>query len=774
MTVASTGHSGCQRAMCSLRGLMVGLTAVCVVGTAVAICALVLTNSSASVRSLNRMTDASVDRLAGVMVNQSLNQAAIAVTNFFTTNAELCRSTHLFLHELNATTLDDPKVFNALKSFGRRILSSFSEPAYILIVDANGASFVAAVSPYPYFSMMHASVNGSVPEGIGTESLDEGAGEFPYSIDLRLMPEWSQFIALPDGKMEWSQPNVQPEDFYLGPGTCYHDYTGAPRITSSVGLTTAWMNDLLQRLANTSGSVMMLAMRDGSLVATSHGAPYIRNTSVPDPTTANVIIVKVWETPILAVREAAQACLPLTAIDAEHRAVAAKGGLGNSAYTASPKVQGRASLCATQEITDQYGLSLWLVEATPRSYFFSELDKSREEIQARTSRNTRVTIAICAAILVAALAATIAVAIMVTRPLAVIAEAMGRVALDMDFSDVVTRPQDKYRQNPAALTEVQQLQTSFRTMVVSVGSFAKYVPLGVVRGIVAAGKAPELRVEPTTVAVLFLDIRGFTTIAGRLAADAVATVLSLGLGQLSACVTVNHGTIDKYIGDAIMAFWGAPEHLENPALHACRAARAMCTCVRTTLAEQLTDLGLPAIDVRIGINLGTALVGNVGSAERYSYTAIGDVVNCASRLEALNKQFGTRCAVGQAVVDAVPPEEVRFRSLGKIMLVGCETAIGVAELVEHYGRGRGNTPLGKEVTHPLLNRTNEAAENDEDQEWETAMKTFRQRDFLKAATLFGRLPTATFPAAKYFRDRATELSKLPADAWPGYEGQSAK
>jgi class 3 adenylate cyclase len=137
---------------------------------------------------------------------------------------------------------------------------------------------------------------------------------------------------------------------------------------------------------------------------------------------------------------------------------------------------------------------------------------------------------------------------------------------------------------------------------------------------------------------MFTDLRGFTRTASRLSPAQTASYLNDHFALLGACVEAEGGTIDKYIGDSMMAFWGAPEQQADHVIRACRAARAIAVAVTAENGARQAQ-GLDAIRMRVGISTGTALVGNFGAPTRINYTLVGDAVNIAQRLEQLGREF---------------------------------------------------------------------------------------------------------------------------------------
>jgi adenylate cyclase len=146
--------------------------------------------------------------------------------------------------------------------------------------------------------------------------------------------------------------------------------------------------------------------------------------------------------------------------------------------------------------------------------------------------------------------------------------------------------------------------------------------------------------ERREVTTMFTDLEGFTTLSERLEAEQVARILNLHFTRATAIVKRHGGTVNRFIGDAIMATWGAPLADAEQALHACRAACEMQADMDAQRAELAAE-GLPPIRMRIGIHTCIAVVGNLGSSDRFDYTSIGDGVNLAARLEGVNKLYGT-------------------------------------------------------------------------------------------------------------------------------------
>lgn len=179
-------------------------------------------------------------------------------------------------------------------------------------------------------------------------------------------------------------------------------------------------------------------------------------------------------------------------------------------------------------------------------------------------------------------------------------------------------------------------------------TFSKYVSTEVLKEILAQDKDIVLGGKEMQITVLFTDIRSFTSISEKLSAQEVVHFLNEYFEKLTNIVTKYRGTIDKYIGDAIMAFWGAPLFQENHSDLALTASREIIEELEE-LNKSLEEKNLPRIKIGIGIARGLAVVGNIGSKKHFNYTAIGDVVNVASRLEGLTKFYNTPVLISDNV-----------------------------------------------------------------------------------------------------------------------------
>jgi adenylate cyclase len=287
------------------------------------------------------------------------------------------------------------------------------------------------------------------------------------------------------------------------------------------------------------------------------------------------------------------------------------------------------------------------------------------------------------AVLVGALGALIAAlfgAILSSR----VSEAMGEISDEMDRVGRFDLAERQLDAKGSLVREVNAMAESTDRMKSSLRSFGKYVPRELVQDLLLSGREAVLGGEKRFITTLFMDIAGFTTLSETMAPDQLVTALGEYFERMSNSVREYEGTVDKYIGDAIMAFWNAPRPNPEHALYACRAALAMRDRLRAMQVEWAKQ-GRPQINARIGINTGDAVVGNIGAPERMNYTAMGDAVNLASRLEGLNKSYGTGIVIGETTARLVEGKMV-LRPIDWVAVKGKAKAVLVHELLGEAGK----------------------------------------------------------------------------------------
>ncbi len=239
------------------------------------------------------------------------------------------------------------------------------------------------------------------------------------------------------------------------------------------------------------------------------------------------------------------------------------------------------------------------------------------------------------------------------------------------------------------LRELDHLSGALSQMSRGLASFQKYMPTELVRTLVSRGVEARPGGHQQRLTVMFTDLVGYTSISERLG-DRVVLVLAEYLEAVSAAVLGRGGTIDKFIGDGVMAFWGAPVPNEQHALDACAAALECQRLLASQRASAERCGGLP-LRMRIGINTGRMLVGNIGSNERLNYTVIGDPVNVASRLEPLGKLYGVDIIIGEETRIAAG-DNIVVRRLDRVAVYGRIGGLAIYELLGIAEDAQSATP----------------------------------------------------------------------------------
>ncbi|MBL7664577.1 MAG: adenylate/guanylate cyclase domain-containing protein [Bacteriovoracaceae bacterium] len=212
-------------------------------------------------------------------------------------------------------------------------------------------------------------------------------------------------------------------------------------------------------------------------------------------------------------------------------------------------------------------------------------------------------------------------------------------------------------------------------------TFKQYVSADVVQKMLEEPGAIKLGGESRYLTILFSDIEGFTTISEKLSPEKLAQVLNIYLTEMSEIVFKNKGTLDKFIGDAIMCFWGAPIEEPNQVFLACKTAIEMQRKNEQLKKRIYEEFGV-LIKTRIGINSGTAAVGNMGSQTQFAYTVLGDTVNLAARLEGINKEYGTFTTVSEFTYEKIK-DKFLLRKLDLVAVKGKEIPVTIYELIDY-------------------------------------------------------------------------------------------
>ncbi|MGZ8903686.1 MAG: CHASE2 domain-containing protein, partial [Methylobacter sp.] len=246
--------------------------------------------------------------------------------------------------------------------------------------------------------------------------------------------------------------------------------------------------------------------------------------------------------------------------------------------------------------------------------------------------------------------------------------------------------------------------------------FGQYIPPELVEQMSQSDEEFSLKGESREMTVLFSDVRGFTTISEGMEPQELCELINDILTPVTRVIHEHKGTIDKYIGDAIMAFWGAPMQNPQHASYAVRAGLAILQAL-TTIQKDFKAKGWPEVDIGIGLNTGKMSVGNMGSQFRIAYTIMGDAVNLGSRLEGLTKQYGVKMIVSESTLMAAP--EFVYRELDKVRVKGKHKPITIYE------------PLGliEDISSDqmqILDSLNQALHSYRQQQWPDAQIIFEQ------------------------------------------------
>lgn len=279
-------------------------------------------------------------------------------------------------------------------------------------------------------------------------------------------------------------------------------------------------------------------------------------------------------------------------------------------------------------------------------------------------------------------------------------------------------------------------------------TFAKYVSPAIVDELLKEPKNLKLGGRRQRMSVFFSDLRGFTTISEKLPPEELSRILNLYLSPMTEIVFANKGTLDKYMGDAIMAFFGAPLPSENHAVQACRCALQSLEKLKD-LQSQFASEGLPHLDIGIGINTGDMSVGNMGSNIVQNYTVMGDAVNLASRLEGINKEYGSKIIISEFTYKDVK-DVFTAREIDRVRVKGKQEPVKIFELLKE-GPATGN--LQQKL-----------------QTFADAYQLYLQKNFQAALTLFENnlKSEGGDPISEVYVKRCQEFLKdAPPEDWDG-------
>ena len=308
---------------------------------------------------------------------------------------------------------------------------------------------------------------------------------------------------------------------------------------------------------------------------------------------------------------------------------------------------------------------------------------NRELAAASVIRSLRITLWVLGFLIIASVLISINNSRIMSKPLEnmakdVIEIGKGRIVFSSDSSLLVK--------------EMIDLKDGIEKMKSGLLSFRKYIPYKVVNQVLASRKTAEPFAEKKELTIFFSDLENFTTISESLEPDKLVKLIGDHLAMCTNIIQSLDGTVDKYIGDSVMAFWNAPEDCKNHELKACQAALA-CQEQMVLFNERNKAEGLPYLKMRIGISTGTVFVGNIGSDDRLNYTAVGDTVNLASRLEGTNKTYKTWILISDNTAAEIRGQ-ILTRPVDKVAVKGKAKAILINEVL---ALGENETPKLRKI-----------------------------------------------------------------------------
>ena len=354
---------------------------------------------------------------------------------------------------------------------------------------------------------------------------------------------------------------------------------------------------------------------------------------------------------------------------------------------------------------------------------------------------------ICALAILAAVVMTNILARRYSRPLETLADQSARIRqLTLTDKAPVT----------SKIREVAQLANAQSQMIAALDSFSRYVPVDLVRELLRRGEVARIGGRTANLTILFTDIQDFTRLAERMQPDVLTRHMAEYFSVMLEILHANRATVDKFVGDAIVAFWGAPD---PDAGHAVNAVRAVLRCreILDARNRKWEGSGLPPLYTRFGLCTGDAVVGNVGAPTRLNYTVLGNTANTASRLEALNGYYGTWILASETVV-ATAGDTFSWRKIDRVAVKGQVEAVTIYE------------PLGetKNVSESELARA---------KRYESALQLYTDGKFDEASQILVKL-LSEFPedgASRRLRDLCLRFQATsPEHPWDGITRYESK
>ena len=430
-----------------------------------------------------------------------------------------------------------------------------------------------------------------------------------------------------------------------------------------------------------------------------------------------------------------------------NREIVGRGGEGGEPRFAPIDVNGNEYYAVAYPFTDITGVNRWAVISAPARLFQGALEGL-----------VRRSVLLAVVIVVVAVPFILLVSRQISRPLSAVSAEAHRIAqLDLN-SPFFLR---------SRILEVDRLAHDVRTMKQALSSFAVYSPRQLVRELIDEGVPPVLGGRKRPIAVLFTDIRAFSMISETAEPEGLVSSLSEYFSLASKILETYDGVISKFIGDALMAMWNMPRACDDFVFNACRAS-LVCRHELNQLARAWEDEGRTPFYTRFGLHAGEALIGNVGAPDRMDYTAIGNTVNIAARMEAMNKEFGTQMLVSQQVMDAVYGRIVG-RKVAAVVPKGVATPLAVHQLFGVHPNAAAQARSGDVVADIDDVRFCE--------DWATGVAYYESRRWDKAEEVFRALSAerSKDPISKRYAELAGYFRRNPPGAeWNGVETSKVK
>ena len=415
-----------------------------------------------------------------------------------------------------------------------------------------------------------------------------------------------------------------------------------------------------------------------------------------------------------------------------------QAGIGEAVEVSELTASGKAYLVQINPLPDEYGKKLYVAVAVPEGEFTGPIAVIGKQ-----------TMLVSLIMVLLSLPIIYGVAKLISRPLIVLKKAVEKIKtfnLDIPIA------------NKTLILEIRDLTAALETMRGTLKAFGSYVPTPLVKRMITHNIIPSLGGDRRELTFMFTDIEGFTEISESMSPEVLTGSITEYFKKVSRTILWTNGTVDKYIGDAVMAFWNAPVLVPSHAHDACLAA-LRCRAALRVFNRKNRERGKPEFLTRIGIHTGEAVVGNIGSTDRMAYTAMGAPVNLTSRLEGLNKYLGTGILVS-GVTSRAAGDVFVFRFAGRVIPKGTTQGLRVYELM-------GTRPDSTGVYAPLAVSPEIMVQVTE---WEAAYELLLSSNFTGAAKALANYLEKNGPdklVEHYLASAEAFMVNPPPDDWNG-------